>query len=39
MTSIITATIKDEAKQWIIIGAKHLIYLMPREKQWLGLHR
>jgi hypothetical protein len=30
--------IKDEAKHWIIARANHLTYLMPREKQWLGLH-
>jgi hypothetical protein len=35
---IITTKIKDEAKHWIIAGAKLLIYLMPGEKLWLGLH-
>jgi hypothetical protein len=29
---------KDKDKHWIIAGAKHLIYAMPRDKQWLGLH-
>jgi hypothetical protein len=28
MASIIVARIKDEAKHWIIAGAKHLAYLM-----------
>jgi hypothetical protein len=39
MTSIIMTNIKDEAKHWIIAGAKHLTYLIPGEKQWLGLHK